>query len=142
MTIGHKLLAAAVAASSLTLLTACGAGSPATFEAKGKIETMTLRNIQCNSQNVNALKAGKEVKIQAKGNTVAIGQVAGTPSFEDRSPNNGYVCIYDFTVSDVPAGEKFYTVVIEDQGDKEVTEAQLQDGSLVLVTHELDNMPK
>jgi hypothetical protein len=40
------------------------------------------------------------------------------------------------------AGEKFYTVVVEGQGDKEVSEDELNNGSLVLVTHELDNQPK
>lgn len=145
MTLGKNLLAAAFAAASLTLLTACGGSSaapaePARLEASGTVETLTMPGIKCASKNVNALKAGDEVKIQTKGNTVAMGKV-GTATFEDRSPNNGYVCIYPFSVSGVPAGEKFYTVVVDGQGDKEVSEADLTDGSLVLVTHELENKP-
>jgi hypothetical protein len=60
-------------------------------------------------------QGGRRIKIQTKGNTVALGKVGGA-SFEDRSPNNGYICIYPFSVSSVPAGEKFYTVVVDGQG--------------------------
>lgn len=124
-------------------LTACGGGAAEskTFVAKGKIETLTMPGIKCTSKNPDVVKTGYEVKVQTKGNTVAMGEV-GSFTFEDRSAaGDGYVCIYDFTVSGVPAGEKFYTVDIEKQGNKEVTEEELSSGKIVLVTHELDNMP-
>jgi hypothetical protein len=113
-----------------------------TFEAKGIIEDMTIRSgSACNSQNHGVLKTGDEVKIQANGRTVAMGEV-GTATFEDRSATgNGYVCNFSFAVSDVPSGEKFYTVVIENQGEKEVTADELTSGRVRLVSHELDNEP-
>lgn len=133
-----SLSALAVAGS----LTGCGgAAEPKTFVATGKIETMTMPGIKCTSKNPDVVKTGYEVKVQTKGNTVAMGKV-GSYTFEDRSAaGNGYVCVYDFTVSGVPAGEKFYTVAIEKQGDKEVAEADLSSGKIVLATHELDHMP-
>lgn len=112
------------------------------FEAKGIIEDQTIPSgSACDSQNARVLKTGDEVKIQAKGNTVAMGEV-GTATFEDRSASgDGYVCNFNFTVSGVPAGEKFYTVVVENQGEKEVTEAELASGQAHLVSHKLDNRP-
>jgi hypothetical protein len=143
--VSSKILAAAFAAASLTLLTACGGGAaapaePETFTAKGTIESLTLATVKCTSKNVRSLKAGDEIKIQAAGKTLVMGEV-GAPTFEDRSPNNGYVCIHPFSISGVPAGEKFYTVVIDGQGEKEVPEEDLRDGSVLLVTHKLDNQP-
>jgi hypothetical protein len=81
------------------------------------------------------------VKIQAKGNTVAMGKV-GPAKLDDRSSTgDGYICSFDFTVSDVPAGEKFYTVVVEGQGEREVTADELTAGKAILVSYELDNRP-
>lgn len=51
-------------------------------------------------------------------------------------------CIHPFTVSGVPDGEKFYTIVIDKQGEKEVPEEELKGGSVVLVTSDLDNRPE
>lgn len=143
----RKVALTSVCLLALSALTACGSASagpqetsPPTFEASGKLESYTIRGADCTSQNARALKTGDQIKIQAKGNTVAMGEV-GTAVLEDRSPNNGYVCVFDFKVSDVPAGEGFYKVVVENQGDKEVTEEDLKAGTFAVNTVDLDNPP-
>ncbi|MDQ0241400.1 hypothetical protein [Arthrobacter bambusae] len=134
-----KTLAVSLSALSLAAsLTGCG---PSTFDAKGKIEDPTIRGAQCDSKMFRAVKTGDEVKVQAKGNTVAMGKV-GTVKLDDRSAaGHGYICSFDFTVTGVPAGEKFYTVVVANQGQKEVSEEDLSTGKALLETPHLDNKP-
>lgn len=131
----------AVSLSTLTLAATLTGCSSSTFDAKGKIEDPTTRGGQCNSTSVKKVKTGDEVKVQAKGNTVAIGKV-GTVKLDDRSATgNGYICSFDFVVSSVPTGDKFYTVVVTGQGQKEVSEDDLTTGKALLETPHLDNRP-
>lgn len=140
----RKVVLSAITLLSISALTACGSASAtpqSTFDATGKLEEYSLKGSTCTSQNANVLKTGDQVKIQANGNTVAMGDV-GPGKLEDRSPNNGYVCVFDFKVSGVPTGQEFYKIVVEGQGSKEVSEVNLKSGTFTVNTTKLEDQPK
>ena len=53
------------------------------------------------------------------GHTVAIGRFSGSKD------SNSTVCTLDFTVKDVPAGLKFYSVAVAHRSSQKFTEAEL-----------------
>lgn len=61
----------------------------------------------------------------------------GPGKLEDRGPDNGYVCVFDFKVSGVPTGQGFYKVTVEGQGAKEVSEVDLKSGTFTVNTTKL-----
>uniref|UniRef100_UPI003F499C1E hypothetical protein n=1 Tax=Paenarthrobacter ureafaciens TaxID=37931 RepID=UPI003F499C1E len=143
MSIRKVVLSAATTLLTISALAACGGASAtpqSTFDATGKLEDNSLKGSTCTSQNASVLKTGNQVKIQTNGNTVAMGEV-GLGRLDDRSPNDGYVCVFDFKVSGVPTGQGFYRVVVEGQGAKEVSEVDLKSGTFTVNTTKLEDQP-
>jgi len=68
------------------------------------------------------IRQGAAVTVKdAAGKTLALSQLgAGVP--------DGSACRFDFTVSDVPAGEKFYGVEVSRRGVVQYTEDQMRAG--------------
>lgn len=106
--------------------------APATFTAKVKLRDQTVprwnEGENCDSGHYGSLSAGSEVRIEAKGNTVAKGKIANHGIMAPRS-DSGYFCDYEFAIDEVPAGMGFYTINLgEKLGHKEVSEADLKAG--------------
>ena len=134
-----KPLAACLSVLAAASLAACAGPGTRTFDARGTVEEEASPDTQCYTVRDDWLHEGGGVKIQAKGNTVAMAKI-GAPTFEDRSlAGGGYVCRFPFTVGGVPAGEKFYTVVIEGHGEQDVPEGDLTNGTAVLAADKLGN---
>lgn len=137
------LILTASAAISLLVLAGCGGGAGAsdTFTAKITLTSSTPDSLnytnggKCQGMGNDAMKEGKPWKIQAKGDTIAMGELpAGIGVDDGPGPVD---CHFVFT-ADITAGLGFYTIDMgEHQGHIELPEEKLAEG-VVLDRSDLD----
>ncbi|NVM96109.1 hypothetical protein [Arthrobacter wenxiniae] len=136
-----RIITASLISSALLAvsLTGCGssgnasapAGGAGTFTAKALLRDQTVprwaEGENCDTGNVEQLGEGFEVRIKAKGETVAMGKLSHGVMAPRAS--NGYFCDYQMSIDGVPAGLKFYTIELGDKlGHHEMSEQDIQAG--------------
>lgn len=127
---GHQLrntFAIVITGAAVLLLAACGSDEPQTFDATGKFQVAvaTTDGVGTNCvgrRGYSDLGPGTVVEVSdASDRTLAVGELEATTWTADP-----YGCVFDFTVKDIPAGEKLYKVEVAHRGQMTKTEAEMR----------------
>lgn len=117
-----------------------GDDAPSTFTARGEMEldggsvgfdgegSFFADSGTCFGANGYAdISAGAQVTVSdSSGKTVALGELSG-------GRVRSGACVFDVTVEDVPAGNRFYKVEVTHRGNVQYSEDEMRNGQVSLV---------
>ncbi len=119
------ILALVALAALATGLSACGSPeSPKTFAVAG-----TYQEAGGDPRFTECLSGSDDIAVtDAAGKKLVIGETSTDGTFEESSSILGVkVCSYTFKVSDIPRGEKVYSIQIADSKGKDFTQKDAAD---------------
>jgi hypothetical protein len=107
------------AAAVLTVLVLAGCSSeqtPETFAVTGEVKIGG--RVSADGEGCGSLRGGAEVRIvNGDGSLLGVGELGG-PAYDGTAQAalvTPVACSFPFTIDDVPAGEKFYEVTVDDR---------------------------